>query len=180
MLIALTAARKGSIPPTPSIHRLRRGLPGYLILFAPPRFRASTSVTVQKAAFATGVPPNIYAFHRYTRIPLPSPCTQAEQYYRQFQPLKAGFSSNLLSRLRALTPNNSQRSPLRITTRLLARELAGTSSRGTSLSSSPRQRFTIRKPSSSRGVALGKAFAHCPIFPPLPPVGVWAVSQSPV
>ncbi len=38
-----------------------------------PRFRASTSVTVQKAAFATGVPPNIYAFHRYTRIPLSSP-----------------------------------------------------------------------------------------------------------
>ena len=32
-----------------------------------PRFRASASVTVQQAAFATGVPPNIYAFHRYTR-----------------------------------------------------------------------------------------------------------------
>ena len=27
-----------SIPPTPSIHRLRRGLPGYLILFAPHAF----------------------------------------------------------------------------------------------------------------------------------------------
>ena len=32
-----------------------------------PRFRASASVTVQQAAFATGVLPNIYAFHRYTR-----------------------------------------------------------------------------------------------------------------
>ena len=31
-----------------------------------PRFRASASVTVQKAAFATGVPPDLYAFHRYT------------------------------------------------------------------------------------------------------------------
>ncbi len=30
----LTPAQKGSIPPTPSIHRLRRGLPGYLIPFA--------------------------------------------------------------------------------------------------------------------------------------------------
>ena len=29
--------------------------------------RASASVVVQQAAFATGVPPNIYAFHRYTR-----------------------------------------------------------------------------------------------------------------
>ncbi len=32
-----------------------------------PRLRASTSVAVQQAAFATGVPPDIYAFHRYTR-----------------------------------------------------------------------------------------------------------------
>ena len=32
-----------------------------------PRFRASTSVTVQQAAFASGVLPDIYAFHRYTR-----------------------------------------------------------------------------------------------------------------
>ncbi len=31
-----------------------------------PSFRASASVVVQRAAFATGVPPDIYAFHRYT------------------------------------------------------------------------------------------------------------------
>ena len=29
---------EGPCPPTPSIHRLRRGLPGYLILFAPHAF----------------------------------------------------------------------------------------------------------------------------------------------
>ncbi len=34
----LTAAPEGSIPPTPSAHRLLPGLPGYLILFAPPAF----------------------------------------------------------------------------------------------------------------------------------------------
>ena len=34
MLNALTAALKGGNPPTLSTHRLRRGLPGYLILFA--------------------------------------------------------------------------------------------------------------------------------------------------
>jgi len=33
----LTPAQR-FIPPTPSIHRLRRGLPGYLILFAPHAF----------------------------------------------------------------------------------------------------------------------------------------------
>ena len=34
VLIALTPAQKGSIPLTPSTHRLRPGLPGYLIPFA--------------------------------------------------------------------------------------------------------------------------------------------------
>ena len=37
-LNALAAAPKGSLPPAPSAHRLRRGLPGYLILFAPHAF----------------------------------------------------------------------------------------------------------------------------------------------
>ena len=45
-----------------------------------PRFRASVSVSVQKAAFATGVPPNIYAFHRYTRNSAFPSCTQALQF----------------------------------------------------------------------------------------------------
>src|SRR5699024_4009920 len=31
-----------------------------------PCFRTSASVIDQRVAFATGVPPNIYAFHRYT------------------------------------------------------------------------------------------------------------------
>src|SRR4028119_1970348 len=90
--------------PTPSAQRVRRGLPGYLILFAPHAFapqrqlrprdppsppafllisahftatpgipvpptrsRSSASVTAQSPAFATGVPPDICAFHRYTR-----------------------------------------------------------------------------------------------------------------
>ena len=36
--MALTPALKGGNPPTLSTHRLRRGLPGYLILFAPHAF----------------------------------------------------------------------------------------------------------------------------------------------
>ena len=35
MLNALASAQEGLSPPTPSIHRLRLGLPGFLILFAP-------------------------------------------------------------------------------------------------------------------------------------------------
>ena len=38
LLIAFAAAPKDLGPPTPSNHRLRRGLPGYLILFAPHAF----------------------------------------------------------------------------------------------------------------------------------------------
>src|SRR6059058_3967699 len=34
-LNALAPALRGSLPQAPSAHRLRRGLPGYLILFAP-------------------------------------------------------------------------------------------------------------------------------------------------
>src|SRR5688572_16068813 len=38
MLNALASARQGSIPATPSRHRLGPGLPGYLIPFAPLAF----------------------------------------------------------------------------------------------------------------------------------------------
>jgi len=38
ILNALASLLKGSIPPTASIHSLRRGLPGYLIPFAPHAF----------------------------------------------------------------------------------------------------------------------------------------------
>ncbi len=49
-----------------------------------PSFRASASVPVQIAAFATGVPPNIYAFHRYTGNSAALSGTQARQFRRQF------------------------------------------------------------------------------------------------
>ena len=47
VLNALAAALRGGNPLTLSTHRLRRGLPGYLILFRSPRFRSSASVTDQ-------------------------------------------------------------------------------------------------------------------------------------
>ena len=43
VLNALATAPQGSKPATPSTHRLRRGLPGYLILFAPTLSRLSVS-----------------------------------------------------------------------------------------------------------------------------------------
>ena len=58
---------EGVSPPTPSIHRLPAWTTRVSNPVCSPRFRASASVAVQQAAFATGVPPYIYAFHRYTR-----------------------------------------------------------------------------------------------------------------
>ncbi len=42
------------------------GLPGYLILFATHAFAPQRQIRARDVAFATGVPPDIYAFHRYT------------------------------------------------------------------------------------------------------------------
>ncbi len=92
VLNALTSALKGGNPLTLSTHRLRRGLPGYLILFAPPRFRASVSVTDQKVAFATGVPPYLYAFHRYTWNSTFLFCTQVSPVSNDPPRLSRGLS----------------------------------------------------------------------------------------
>ena len=75
---ALAPARKGSNPPTPNVHRLLPGLPGYLIPFAPLAFVPQRQELSRDLAFATGLPHDIYAFHCYTvnsRSPLQSSST---------------------------------------------------------------------------------------------------------
>ena len=112
MLIALTPAQKGSIPPTPSIHRLRRGLPGYLILFAPHAFEPQCQLQSRK-------PPSPLVFllisTHFTAtlgIPLSSPALKKSS----FNPI-TGLSPELLRltyfpTCAPFTPNNSgQRSP---------------------------------------------------------------------
>ena len=48
-----------------------------------PGFRSSASMPVQDAAFATGVPPDIYAFHRYTWSSASLSDTQEEWFRMQ-------------------------------------------------------------------------------------------------
>jgi hypothetical protein len=48
-----------------------------------PRFRASASVVVQPPAYASGIPRDIYAFHRYTTNSSGPSDTQDLQYQRQ-------------------------------------------------------------------------------------------------
>ena len=112
ILIALTPAQKGSIPPTPSIHRLRPGLPGYLIPFAPLAFEPQCQLQSRK-------PPSPLVFllisTHFTAtlgIPLSSPALKKSS----FNPL-TGLSPALLRltyfpTCAPFTPNNSgQRSP---------------------------------------------------------------------
>ncbi len=47
-LNAFATAPQGSKPATPSAHRLRRGLPGYLILFAPHAFASQRQLVSRK------------------------------------------------------------------------------------------------------------------------------------
>ena len=48
-----------------------------------PRFRASASIPARRAAFAIGVPRDIYAFHRYTTNSTRPDRIQERQYPRQ-------------------------------------------------------------------------------------------------
>ena len=74
-----------------------------------PSFRASASVVVQCAAFATGVPPDIYAFHRYTGNSTHLSHTQARQFRLQALRLSPEISQVTYRTAYApFTPNNSE------------------------------------------------------------------------
>ena len=112
VLIALTPALEGSIPPTPSTHRLRLGLPGYLIPFAPLAFASQCQTQSRKAPSPLVFLPISTHFTATLGIPLSSPALKK----CSFNPL-TGLSPALL-RLTYIptcapfTPNNSgQRSP---------------------------------------------------------------------
>ena len=133
----------------------------------------------QQGAFATGVPPNIYAFHRYTRN---SPClyhTLAYQYpvlVRSWAPV---FNTRLnkppTNALRPIIPDNA--CTLRLTA-AAGTELAGASSVGTVIIRPHWQNFTpLRASSFTRRCCVRLSpIAQNSLL--LPPVGVWAVSQS--
>ena len=112
MLIALTPAQEGSIPPTPSIHRLRPGLPGYLIPFAPLAFEPQRQLQSRKPPSPLVFLPISTHFTATLGIPLSSPALKKYS----FDPLP-GLSPDLLRptytpACAPFTPNNSgQRSP---------------------------------------------------------------------
>ena len=93
---------EGVNPPTPSNHRLRRGLPGYLILFAPHAFEPQRQLQSSK-------PPSPLVFllisTHFTAtlgIPLPSPALKANSFKCSPGVKPRYFTSDLPVRLRAL------------------------------------------------------------------------------
>ena len=112
-LIVLTAAQMESIPPTPSVHRLRLGLPGYLIPFAPLAFAPQRQSQAR-------TPPSPLVFLRVSThftatpgVPLPSPALISPTVTADLPQLSRGLSHRSRRAAYArFTPSNSgQRSP---------------------------------------------------------------------
>ena len=102
MLIVFTPAQKGSIPPTPSNHRLQCGLPGYLILFAPHTFAPHRQLQSSN-------PPSPLVFllisTHFTAtlgIPPASPILKENSFKSSSWVKPMDFTSDLLLRLHAL------------------------------------------------------------------------------
>ena len=102
MLIALAAALKGGNPPTPSIHRLRRGLPGYLILFATHVFEPQRQLQTREP-----LSPLVF-FHISTHftathgVPLSSSALKSSSFQCTTPVKPKAFTSDLKDRLRSL------------------------------------------------------------------------------
>ncbi len=93
---------EGVSPPTPSIHRLQRGLPGYLILFAPHAFAPQRQLSSSR-------PPSPLVFllisTHFTAtlgIPPASPILKGNSFKSSSWVKPMDFTSDLLLRLHAL------------------------------------------------------------------------------
>ena len=101
MLIALAPARK-AMPPTPSIHRLGRGLPGYLILFAPHAFVSQRQLSSSNPPSPLVFLPISTHFTATLGIPITSPTLKTNSFKCSSGVELLHFTSDLLARLLTL------------------------------------------------------------------------------
>ncbi len=90
------------MPPTPSVHRLRLGLPGYLILFAPLAFAPQRQEQARNAPSPLVFLPISVHFTATPGIPVSSPALKSSSLRRSSLVEPGAFTPHLLSRLRAL------------------------------------------------------------------------------
>ena len=88
--------------PTPSSHRLRRGLPGYLILFAPHAFAPQRQFQSRKPPSPLVFLPISTHFTATPVIPLSSPALQPTSIQSNSHLESRTFTPDLAGRLRAL------------------------------------------------------------------------------
>ena len=98
----VNSGTEGVSPPTPSNHRLRRGLPGYLILFAPHAFVPQCQLQASKS-------PSPLVFLLISThstatlgIPLTSPVLKFNSLGSSAEVKLRNFTTNLLNHLRTL------------------------------------------------------------------------------
>ena len=88
--------------PTPSIHRLRCGLPGYLILFAPHTFVPQRQLQSSKSPSPLVFLLISTHFTATLGIPLTSPALKKTSFSCNSSVKPRAFTTNLISRLRTL------------------------------------------------------------------------------
>ena len=93
---------EGVSPPTPSNHRLQRGLPGYLILFAPHAFEPQRQLSSSKPPSPLVFLPISTHFTATPVIPLSSPALQPASIQSNSHLESRTFTPDLTGRLRAL------------------------------------------------------------------------------
>ncbi len=173
VLIALTPAQKGSIPPTPSTHRLRPGLPGYLIPFTTLAFEPQCQLQSRKSPSPLVFLLISTHFTATLGIPLSSPALKKYS----FHPI-TGLSPELLRQTdiptcAPFTPNNSgQRLPPTyyrgcwhvVSRGFLVRYRQGWSSYSPTCSSLTTE-FYDPKTFFTHAALLRQTFVHCGRFP---------------
>ena len=152
--------------PTPSTHRLRPGLPGYLIPFAPLAFAPQRQCLSRKPPSPPMFLPISTHFTATPGIPLPSPALQPGGFpgTSSVEPrtFTRDFPGPPTRPLRPVIPNNAR--PPRVTA-AAGTELAGASSRGTVTSSSLETGVYDPKAFFLHAALLRQGFPHCAKFP---------------
>ncbi len=107
-LNALAAARRGLNPPTPSRHRLQRGLPGYLIPFAPHAFAPQRQELPRDPPSPPVFLPISTHFTATPGIPVSSATLKNSSIDRRSSVEPKDFTTDLPSRYAPFTPSNSE------------------------------------------------------------------------
>ena len=98
----VSCGTQGVSPRTPSIHRLQRGLPGYLILFAPHAFAPQRQLMSSRPPSPLVFLPISTHFTATPGIPITSPALKLYSFQSNSSLEKRTSTPDLQSRLRAL------------------------------------------------------------------------------